>query len=279
MNIERFKFPGGEVHVRLGDTEHYNKSSAATITALLHSSDNVMELLLQTDALRRAGWKDIDLVMPYVPYARQDRVMVAGEPLSVKVFCDLINAQNYRTVEIWDPHSDVTPALLNNCKVVPQHVLIDDSLELVTEDTVLVCPDAGARKKTMLAAKALNLKNVVYADKKRDVETGVITGTVLSGVPDDWSLSSDHIIVDDIADGGATFLGLAKVLREAGVTGAIVLYVTHGIFSKGFEPFKGLIDHIHIAHSWHSVDVIKQATADGKIDISVGWLKDEDILI
>ena len=278
MNIEQFKFPGGEVHIRLGDTEDCNKDLPVTISARLRRSDDIMALRHQTDALRREGWKDIDLIMPYVPYARQDRVMVPGEPLSAKVFCDLVNAQNYRCVEIWDPHSDVTPALLNNCRVIPQHVLISDMLDTLDVSTVLVCPDAGARKKTLAAGKALGLKGIVYADKKRDVETGRITGTVISDAPEDWILHADHLIVDDIADGGATFIELAKVLLEKGVTGNINLYVTHGIFSKGFEPFEGLIDRIYVANPWHSKEAIAAANSRGKVTIIPAWPDESGIL-
>lgn len=282
MNIEQFKFPGGEVHVRLVDTEDYNTSIPVTISARIRCSDDIMTLLLQTDALRRAGWKDIDLLMPYVPYARQDRVMVPGEPLSAKVFCDLINTQGYRCVEIWDPHSDVTPALLNNCKVVAQHALLcdmlEDTLDTRSHKTVLVCPDAGARKKILAAGKALGLTNIVYADKKRDVETGRITGTVISDAPEDWPLDADHLIVDDIADGGATFIELAKVLRERDVTGPISLYVTHGIFSKGFEPFEGLIDNIYMANSWHRKEVLEAVNARGKVQVTSAWPDESGIL-
>ena len=279
MNTEQFKFPGGEVHVRLVDTEDYSTSIPVTISARIRCSDDIMTLLLQTDALRRAGWKDIDLLMPYVPYARQDRVMVPGEPLSAKVFCDLINAQKYRCVEIWDPHSDVTPALLNNCEVVPQHSLLYDMLDLLApKDTVLVCPDAGARKKVLAAGKALGLTNIVYADKKRDVETGRITGTVISDAPEDWHLDADHLIADDIADGGATFIELAKVLREKGVTGNVNLYVTHGIFSKGFEPFEGLIDNIYMANSWHRKEVLEAVNARGKVQVTSAWPDESGIL-
>ena len=279
MNTEQFKFPGGEVHVRILDAEDYNTSIPVTISARIRCSDDIMTLLLQTDALRREGWKDIDLIMPYVPYARQDRVMVPGEPLSAKVFCDIINAQKYRCVEIWDPHSDVTPALLNNCKVVPQHSLLDDMLELLApKGTVLVCPDAGARKKILAAGKALSLTNIVYADKKRDVETGRITGTVISDSPEDWHLDADHLIVDDIADGGATFIELAKVLREKGVTGNVNLYVTHGIFSKGFEPFEGLIDNIYMANSWHSKEALEAINTRGKVRVTSAWPDESGIL-
>ena len=92
-----FVFPGGEVHIALPDfdSEHVR---LARIHALLKTSDDVMRLLMLTDALRRRiGQAPIHLVMPYVPYARQDRVCNPGAAHGAKVFCDLINRKNITT--------------------------------------------------------------------------------------------------------------------------------------------------------------------------------------
>ena len=250
MNIERFNFPGGEVHVKLTDIP---RRPVCQLTHFIRNSDDIMSLLLITDAMRRAGQKNIALTLPYVPYARQDRVMVEGEPLSIKVLADLINAQNYSSVIIWDPHSDVTPALINNCQVVHQHEIVHKNLGVLMggcSNPVLVCPDAGARKKTLKIAQTCGFKEIVFSDKVRDVATGKITGTIISDRPVIWNKASDHVIVDDICDGGYTFIELAKVLRAAGVVGKIKLYVTHGIFSKGLTVFDGLIDEVYTANSW-----------------------------
>lgn len=244
---ERFNFAGGEVHVKLG---YVPTGTESAIHADLRSSDDVMALLLETDALRRAGIKDLDLIMPYVPYARQDRVMIHGEPLSIKVFTDLINAQNYRSVTIWDPHSDVTPALLNNCNVVTQEILVSrNAVRMgITKNTILVCPDAGARKKVLKVSQHGFKQDILFADKVRDVSTGKITRTTLGNFPFEAIGNRDFLIVDDILDGGATFIELAKLLRPL-TTGKIKLYVTHGIFSKGSAGF-GDIDEIYVANSW-----------------------------
>lgn len=247
MEDQRFNFAGGEVHVKLS---HVPPGTETTIRADLRSSDDIMDLLLRTDALRRVGIKDINLIMPYVPYARQDRVMVHGEPLSIKVFADLINAQNYRSVTIWDPHSDVTPALLNNCHVVSQEVLVSLNATTmgVTKNTILVCPDAGARKKILKVSQHGYKQDILFADKVREISTGKITGTTLGNFPLEAIGNRDFLIVDDILDGGATFIELAKLLRPL-TTGKIKLYVTHGIFSKGSAGF-GDIDEIYVANSW-----------------------------
>jgi ribose-phosphate pyrophosphokinase len=271
IEVRIFNFKGGEVQVRV-DSSHVR--DYYKIRADITCSDDVMALLLVTDALRHMDPAvKIDLDLPYVPYARQDRVMNPGEALSIKVFCDLINAQNYNSVFIWDPHSDVTPALLKRVAVMPQEKLLMCDMDLIIgeldytkylksglrrqeagaqaykdrmDNIVLVSPDAGANKKIFKVAQECGFKHVVRADKERNVETNEITRTV---VYSDHIGDKDFLIVDDICDGGRTFIELAKVLRPL-TNGKIILYVTHGIFSYGLGPFKGLIDEVYCAHSF-----------------------------
>jgi ribose-phosphate pyrophosphokinase len=234
-------FPGGEVWVRF---EHA-LPRAVTITAHLSDAQGVMRLLMITDAARRAGADQIDLKMPYVPYARQDRVSLAGESLSIRVFADLVNAQQYRYVEVWDVHSDVTAALLNHCIVVPTSTLIASALSKRTDRTTLVAPDAGSIKKVESIAKRYDLP-MIRADKTRDPLTGKLSGAVV--YPSGDARHTDFLIVDDICDGGRTFITLEQKLREF-TTGRVELYVTHGIFSAGFDVLKSL-DKIYVANSF-----------------------------
>ena len=100
-------FSGGEVHVAL-QAGPINSDLTPRIYANVRSSNDVMELLLVTEALKAyVPGKQIELTLPYFPYARQDRRMNPGEALSVKVMADLINLQQYSQVTVWEPHSDV----------------------------------------------------------------------------------------------------------------------------------------------------------------------------
>lgn len=257
IKYETSVFPGGEVHVRLKSTE---LPKIVWIGISVRSGNDIMLLLLMTDALRRAGVKSVNLYMPYVPYARQDRVCNYGEALSIKVFGDLINAQNYDNVIVVDPHSDVTGALLNNLYIENNYSLVMSSLnylnrELDLDKLTIVGPDAGAAKKChnlvshIMKQNSLfgvSMKNVQYAqaEKHRDLKT---TEIIETKVNDDVS-GRDCVIVDDICDGGRTFTELAKVLKEKGAN-KIFLIVTHGIFSKGLKPFDGIIDYVISSNS------------------------------
>ena len=252
--IQSFKFPGGEVSVRIDTTVVPSSiSEYAFIDADIRSSDDLMELLMLTDAVRREFPEvELGLMMPYLPYARQDRVMVPGESLSIKVIASIINAQNYTWVKVWDAHSDVGVALLDRCVNVSQYELVKTvgSLNFPTpKDTVIVSPDAGAEKKIFAFAKELGFENVVRAGKVRDVSSGKITGTeVYVPEPALYKTDKDFLIVDDICDGGRTFIELAKKLRPM-TAGKIKLLITHGIFSKGIEVFDGIIDEVLVINN------------------------------
>lgn len=234
------EFSGGEQHIRLDTTR---KFIFATIEAHLYSAADLMKLLLITNALRRHGVIEITLIMPYLPYARQDRVAVPGEALSLRVFTEIINAQKYDEVTVWDPHSDVATALLNNCRVVPcSDFVARIPLDMAT--ITMVAPDAGAAKKVMTVSQHFGAR-FLQATKIRDVTTGKITGTDIQGV---LLANAHYLIVDDICDGGFTFTELAELLKQT--SAKVDLYVTHGIFSKGFTVFDGLIDTIYCANPW-----------------------------
>lgn len=235
------KFSGGEIQVRI-DKQCCWYSSVG-LTTNITSSDILMELLLVTDALRRLDVKHISLTCKYFPYARQDRVCSPGESLSVKVVCDIINSQHYDSVTIWDAHSDVTPALLNNCYNVDCSGFV---YRLPYNNTVLIAPDAGAVKKVFKVAQKFKLPMIV-AEKIRSPDTGEIFETKCD-LPEEYCYH-DILIVDDICDGGRTFVELSKVLSTK-TTGNHSLYVTHGIFSKGFEELKEWFDAIYTPNSF-----------------------------
>ncbi len=235
-----FLFSGGEVHVKLKGID-----DDVIITTRLNSSDNIMKLLLTVDALKRSGTSSINAFIPYLPYARQDRVMVEGEPLSVKVMCDLLNGCGFKKIFLFDVHSEVSLALLNNCQLIPNYNLVKTVIG-DKKDYLLVSPDAGALKKIYKMAEAIQYTNdIVLCNKVRDVSNGDIKGITV----DKADLSSkDCFIVDDICDGGATFVGVAKELKKRNA-GKVNLIVSHGIFSKGEAALTEYIDHIYTTDS------------------------------
>ncbi len=251
--FEAFLFSGGEPHIKITTS---NIGKQITITHRINSFKDLGLLCIATDALKRAGVEQINVVIPYFPGARQDRVMVYGEPLTVKVYADIINAQNYDEVLIFDPHSEVTPALLNNVKVIENYAFVKQCLETINENVVLISPDGGALKKIYKVSEYLGGVEVVECSKKRDVKTGKLSGFRV--YEDD--LEGKHcVIVDDICDGGGTFLGLAGALKEKNA-GKLSLIVSHGIFSKGFDALDQSFTTVFTTNSFKDIssDKIKQ---------------------
>lgn len=225
--VELKKFAGGECHVKLNP--QLAGAESVRINARLNTSDDVMNLCLTVDALRNMDVKEIEVFMPYIPYARQDRVMVPGEPLSIKVFANIINALQLTKVYVFDAHSEVSVALLNNCRNILNHEMVKYFIDVFAiKDYVLVSPDLGAYKKVDKLAQKLEYKNnIATGIKIRDLATGQI---IKSDVNTDNLHGKACIIVDDICDGGRTFIELAKALKEKNC-GDLYFIASHGIFS------------------------------------------------
>ena len=237
LDYKFFIFPAGEVGIKL-NCPNYRFFSRGDgqykVTARLHSGDDIISLAMIKNAIENEDSEaKIELFMPYVPYARQDRVCDSGEAFSLKVFTNLLNSLNFRSVTICDPHSEVTPALIERVKVIDQLDIINNSIPLTERirDCVLISPDSGSNKKTSKIAAYLCHRNFVRADKLRDLSTGNIKETIV--YTDDFQ-GCDVACMDDIIDGGKTFIELAKVCKNKNC-GKFVLYATHGIFSKGVE--------------------------------------------
>jgi ribose-phosphate pyrophosphokinase len=211
------------------------------VAAIENGNRDVVRLGLVKNALDNLGCRDVALTMNYVPNARADRIFTKGQSFSLKVTCDIINSFGYTSVVISDPHSDVAPALLDNVDIRGQDYLFECNMHHIEEKVfTLVAPDIGAAKKTFDIAKRIGHEDFIQAVKIRDVSTGQI---VKCDVQCDSLVGQTVVMADDIADGGASFIYLARKLREKGAK-KIILYVTHGIFSKGLAPLVGEIDQI-----------------------------------
>lgn len=259
INYEYTVFPGGEPHIRLENyTPEYDETNHVIISHRIQSFNDLGKLLVSVDALRNIGNVSyITLILPYFPGARQDRVANSGEALTVKVYADIINSLNLNNVAIVDPHSDVTSALVNNVEVNNNTALISEVLvELNLVDTPceinIVSPDSGANKKIKDLVISLSDEypdhtfNIIKCDKTRDTKTGKITGFEV--YTDSLSLLPT-IIVDDICDGGGTFIGLAEELKKKDPL-ELTLVVTHGIFSKGFDDLNKYFRRIFTTDSF-----------------------------
>jgi ribose-phosphate pyrophosphokinase len=244
-------YSGGELHFEILDDFNDKLKGHTIITNQIKSSDDVMMIALATDALRRKGIKDISLFIPYVPYARQDRVCNSGESFSLKVFANIINSLRFKSVYGVDVHSDVTSALIENFVNIKPHIYIKHVIKNIISTgqkahdisggLVLISPDAGANKKVNeFRDNFYKDMKIVYCNKKRDTKTGELNNFEV--FCNDLT-NKNCLIIDDICDGGRTFIGIAKELKKKNAKN-LYLYTTHGIYSQGLtelsENFNGI---------------------------------------
>ena len=175
---------------------------------------------------------------------RSDRRFGNGESFDLKVICDFINTMNFDKVYVLHPHSTTTLALINNSEKISHIMYVEKAYQHIGSP-ILVSPDAGAYKTTHEIANHLNA-DIVPSNKVRiNGEPKIsIQGNVFK---------RDCLIVDDLADGGRTFMYLAKELKNSGAN-KVYLYITHAQFNYGFAELKNYIDHIYCTNSCKDIE-------------------------
>ena len=253
------RFPDGQQSIRIIEPTHgFNtlKDQTILIKSRLNTFQDLELIICANQALKEIGVKSVKLYIPYCIGGRSDRKFQAGGINYIKtVIAPIINSQHFDEVRVMDPHSDVLEACINNFVKYSNYVLIDISLkdiyngDIDNKDKVcLVSPDAGAYKKIFDVAKMFKIKNIITASKVRDLDTGKILKTEIPTI-DGFDDKMKYVIVDDICDGGRTFIELAKVIKEQKPDAEIYLIVTHGIFSAGFGELNNYFNKIFTTNS------------------------------
>lgn len=277
--FEVVNFPAGEVGVRWVESRLERFASSASLennfSRILWRWENHNEFFIVAQLRQMLQkYKTIDhkvsLTLPYIPYARQDRVGEDGMANGVKMFAKLINELQFDWVNVCDPHSDVASALIDNVFIESQadgfveamchHTTVDQDCN---DEWVLVAPDAGALKKTAKLAKLLNVP-YISATKHRDEKTGEISRVELH-LGDVRLHNKNVIVVDDICDGGGTFLPLAGELRNH-TDEKVELYVTHGLFTKGVDNLKKVFDNVYCRNLMNATLTLDENSAVQKIN-------------
>lgn len=254
------KFPDGQQSITILRSPSFVRGREVKIYSRLNTFRDLEIIVCANQALRGMGVSSVSLYSPYFMGARSDRKFTEGGVNYLKqVICPIINSQNFDKVTVLDPHSDVLEACLDRYEKIDNHSIVKQSLTKIDnkdgaqDRIVLVSPDAGAYKKIFDVAKKFSIKNIITASKHRDIETGKITSTEL---PDISRYGENHkfVIVDDICDGGRTFVELAKEIRKHNSISDIYLIVTHGIFSAGFEEIGNYFTKIYSSNSYSDIE-------------------------
>lgn len=248
--IEINKFPDGTLLIK--EEPSYD---IAIISWFFENNEELVALIYLANHLRSNGVKKIQLYMPYVPNARQDRVKTPEDVFTLKYFAGVINSLGFDKVTVLDPHSPVSEALLNNIEIVnPQRLISGVVADIATTDKyikdgasklMLFYPDEGAMKRY----SGMLIQPYAFGIKKRDWVSGKILGLDVAGNVDGIK-DSTVLIIDDICSRGGTFYHSALKLKELGAKN-ILLYVTHceNTILDGDVLNCGLIDKVYTTNS------------------------------
>lgn len=261
------KFPDGQQQVKIEGLfcVGFDDLSPIEIRSRLNNWLDLELIVCSVASLRELGIKEIHLYTPYIIGARSDRKFEEGSNNYLKdVICPIINSLKFESVTCRDSHSYVSEGCLNRFKSLDNQILVTWALDdldyydknsKLKEGFILVSPDAGASHKIYKLSENISYKGeIITCSKERDKE-GKLTQVNLGFVPNIIT-TKDLIIIDDICDGGATFINIAKKLKELGYKGKIYLIVTHGIFSKGLKELSKYFNGIYSTNSYRDIGLL-----------------------
>jgi len=253
------RFPDGEIEVQIGRSVRGGDVFVVQPTCP-PVNENLMELLVMIDALKRASAERITAVIPYYGYGRQDRKHVGRVPISARLVADLIEAAGADRVLAVDLHAGQIQGFFNipadNLMADPVFIDYFRSRGLVDEETVILSPDLGAVKRARGIAAGLGLP-LAIVEKRRTSATQVETYTLIGEVE-----GKRAIIVDDIIATGGTVHRALELLRK-GQAREVYGAFTHGVFAgdvldrlAGFPLLKKIIVTNTIPPNSPSVEVV-----------------------
>jgi len=226
VNSSIRKFSDGEIYVEIN--ENIRGNSIFIIQSISSpANDNLMELLLSIDALKRSSAKNITAVIPYFGYARQDRKVVPRTSISAKLVSNLITKAGADRVVTVDLHAgqiqgffDIPVDNLFATPIFARHV----RKRIKSKKIICVAPDVGGTERARALGKLLNV-GLAIVDKRRPKPGQSQVMNVIGDVK-----GQTCIIVDDIIDSGGTIINAAKALKARGAK-EVYVYITHGVLS------------------------------------------------
>jgi ribose-phosphate pyrophosphokinase len=262
MEVKRFS--DGEIDVKIGDSVRGQDVFVIQPTCR-PVNENLIELFIILDALRRASAARVNAVVPYYGYARKEKKTQARDPISAKLMANIIQATGASRVVTVDLHAeaiqgffDIPVDALTASKILARHVRErhhDGSL-------VVVSPDVGGTARARALARLLNAP-IAIIDKRRPSDDDVEVLNVIGDVE-----NRSCVLVDDLISTGNTLIGAARALRDKGAVGVDVV-VTHGVLSGGaLERLnQAPIDEIAITDTVPLLDVDRDCAGGCKVRV------------
>jgi len=256
INSSIRKFSDGEIYIEIN--ENIRGNSIYIIQSISSpANDNLMELLLCIDALKRSSAKNITAVIPYFGYARQDRKVAPRTSISAKLVSNLITKAGADRVVTVDLHAgqiqgffDIPVDNLFSTPIFARHA----KKNIKGKNIICVAPDVGGTERARALGKTLNV-GLAIVDKRRPKPGQSKVMNVIGNVKD-----KTCIIVDDIIDSGGTIVNAAKALKVRGAKDVYV-YITHGVLTGDAvdKIKKSVIKNLVITDTIDNQEKIKKA--------------------
>ncbi len=254
------RFSDGEIAVEIKENVR-GKDVFILQSTCVPTNDNLMEIMVMADALRRASAGRITAVMPYFGYARQDRrPRSARVPISAKVVADMLNIVGIDRVVTVDLHSDQIQGFfdipVDNIYATP--VLFKDLREKNYENLMVVSPDVGGVVRARAMAKMLGEADLAIIDKRRAKANESEVMHIIGDVKD-----RDCVIIDDMVDTAGTLCKAAAALKEYGAR-RVVGYISHPVLSgKAIQTISAsVLDEIVVTDT---IPLSEEAKNSGKV--------------
>ena len=273
------KFKNGETRIEIKDSIR-GKDIVIIQSGYSNSkdiNDIVMETALLIDACRRSMAKNITLVMPFYPYARQDRKDSSRAPISAAFIANMLELAGINRIVCNDLHSSQIQGFfrcpvdnLYTIKLIYKRLNVLYKINDNRSKFVLISPDAGAVKRTLKFAKIMGLKTLIMHKERDYSNPGIVSKTILicDGV-DDFS-DKVGIITDDMIDSGGTFIKACESLINKGFK-EIIGVITHGLFTgKAIENIEksDYVKKIIVTNTICQNENIKKCSKLEVVDIS-----------
>jgi ribose-phosphate pyrophosphokinase len=224
MQLSRFS--SGEIYARVRDNVR-GKSAFVVQSSTSHVNEDLMELFIIIDSLKRASARSVTAVLPSYPYARQDKKSASREPISARLIADLLAASGIDRLITMDLHSDQIQGFFN---IPVDHLTALSLLANYLKDknlqkAVVVAPDTGRAKTAKKLADRLDVPLAIMHKRRPEHQKAEVTHIVgdVEG--------RTAILVDDMVDTAGTVASGFKVLRDNGAAADMYLVATHGILS------------------------------------------------
>ena len=246
-DYEQFSYPAGELQVRFNKEQLKRFEQAADknetffLVANIRNGNDIMELCLLSSALDDfIGYLPRKiLVLPYLPYSRADRRFTKGDCFGLDVLAGVLRGGAYfDEVRTLDPHSKVSSLINRLNDISPKPIIDKVATEINSKSLAVVLPDEGALR------YGLQGRDIFQCSKIRDPQMGKLLGFDVPNIEGYDSI----LIVDDICDGGGTFIGIAEKLPKDVKK---YLYTTHGIYSKGYDGLFKYFNYLFCSDSFN----------------------------